>query len=244
MKKIFALMLVGSIALTGCDLFGSDEDGETEAGFSIAPVSATETEVMSGVVYNLSGPKQGAFDLVAGEGVSESEADATKDLLDVTVRNEDDSFSPVDFPKALTSGNGAGFIVDMDVTLETAGNVVADSVVAIMAPAIELAELTAKYADESTEPTEADAARMEELIPAALTVEERFLAATEELEVGDVIVVMLEREDSDNADLAVLEITAVEGDTDADDNSGKIMFDYKVIDVDESTLPALLQEEE
>jgi len=71
-----------------------------------------------GVVHNVLGPHEGAFDLLKGQAVAKTEADTSKDLLDLTKVGS--SSARGGFRGSLGSGNGARFIVNADVTYEAA----------------------------------------------------------------------------------------------------------------------------
>lgn len=104
MKKIFSLMMIAGLTLTGCDLFGSDDDDDAPA---VPELKASFGEVMTDTVFNISGEFQGAFDLLEGVKVSASVSPETKDLID-NGELEDGSFSE-EFSAEFISGNGAEF---------------------------------------------------------------------------------------------------------------------------------------
>jgi len=69
----------------------------------------------SGIVNNVMGPEQGAFDLVLGEGVSSSADAGTKDLLDITASVTEGN----GFKATLSSGNQSAFAVVTDLDFAT-----------------------------------------------------------------------------------------------------------------------------
>jgi hypothetical protein len=71
-------------------------------GGSVTPVGTATTEY-TGSVYDVNGPKQGAYDLISNAGVSAAAAAATKDLKDITAAG-------TVFDGSLSSGNGATFV--------------------------------------------------------------------------------------------------------------------------------------
>jgi hypothetical protein len=89
------------------------------------PESTPVGEAKSGVVNNVMGPDQGAFDLVKGEGVSSSGEAGVKDLLDITATA--DLGEGNGFKATLSSGNGSAFAVvtDLDFATMTLEDVVA-----------------------------------------------------------------------------------------------------------------------
>jgi hypothetical protein len=202
MKKIVTMLLVGSLALTGCDLFGSDDDGtaSTDSG-----VEASFGSVSQDTIFNISGEFQGAFDLVAGERKSASEGDGKKDLID-NGELEDGTFSD-DFSAQFTTGNMSAF-VELDL---------------------------ASGASESD---------ILEAVQAAAT-NDAVSFSTETLVAGDRIAVVSGQTSMDNSDDFYL-VTIVEVVSDADSqlgetpakNEGFIVFDYQLVDVDESTTSA------
>lgn len=180
MKKIFATMLVSGMMFTGCELLGGDDDAVPSSTLKASATSSTD-----GVVYNLTGPDQGAYDLLKGEGVSESSPNASKDLAD---------FAAEDFTTKLFSANGAYFIEGIEgLTYSTSAG--------------EVADFSVEFKDVASDKTAA-------------------------LEVGDIVIVLLNDDRGATAELALIEITAVTEDSDTDTNDGSIEFKYKLIDID------------
>lgn len=221
MKKIFALMLAGSIALTGCDLFGSDDEGSSA-------VAASETKAATGVVNNISGAEPGAFDLLKAETVSASEDADTKDVMDVTYMSGD---FYEDFQMKLTSGNDASFLEDLGVDYSADAGAHAQVLVDRM---MEIYNATSSLTEESTE---------EEWMAAYASIADKVPTdETSVLEEGDVVHVLLGEERGEYS-VAVLSITSVVADEEGK-NNGKIEFEYKVLEIDKSTLPAELTQED
>lgn len=71
--------------------------GGTDCSATTLTVKATDT------LFNITGPKKGAYDLVTSAGVSSTTAATTKDLLDVT------GAAPSDFEMVFGTGNGTKF---------------------------------------------------------------------------------------------------------------------------------------
>ena len=78
----------------------------TEISFTVKTGSTgiALTEKTNGIISNIFGPDQGAFNLVDGERVSASSASTTKDLLDLSLVGEG-------FKGELGSDNGSTFVV-------------------------------------------------------------------------------------------------------------------------------------
>lgn len=198
MKKIFSLMMVAGLTLTGCDLFGSDDDDAP----AVPELKGSFGEVMTDTVFNISGEFQGAFDLIEGVKVSASVSPETKDLID-NGELEGGDFSE-EFSAEFISGNGAEFAV-IDVAED--------------ATAKEIMELTATV--ETSE-------------------------STGVLSAGDVVAVTLgdDRLGEDVYDFYVLTIKEVVSDADSElgvtpaENEGYIVFEYKLLDVDEEAADA------
>jgi len=80
-------------------------DGEeftTTVSFTVEGPSGTALTENDGIISNVAGPDQGAFNLVDGERVSSSASATTKDLLDLSIAGEG-------FAGELGSGNGSKF---------------------------------------------------------------------------------------------------------------------------------------
>lgn len=180
MKIFFATMLVSGLMFTGCGLLGDDDDAEPSS-----TLKASATSSKDGVVYNVTGPDQGAYDLLKGEGVSLTSPNASKDLADGEAE---------DFTTKFFTANGAYFIEDIEgLTYSTSAG--------------EVADFSVEFEDVASDETAA-------------------------LEVGDVVIVLLNEDRGATAELALIEITAVTEDSDADTNDGSIEFKYKLIDID------------
>lgn len=97
-----------NLTIEGADISCTDALNQTETPLG---------EAKSGVVNNVMGPDQGAFDLVKGEGVSSSGEAGVKDLLDITATA--DLGSGNGFKATLSSGNESVFAVVTDVDFAT-----------------------------------------------------------------------------------------------------------------------------
>ena len=100
-------------------------DGSTiTKPFNFTVSGGVDCEISSGTelaaakqdtIYNVKGPKKGAYDLKTGTQIGASGDAAVKDLKDMSVAASDDDM----FSMELTSGNGAMFAVVTDLTFAT-----------------------------------------------------------------------------------------------------------------------------
>lgn len=100
-KKILSIgLLAMSVSMTGCLTDDDDDDPAVNKGTALS-VEKSDT------VWNLQGPKRGAYNLVAGESVASDGSETVKDVKDMSVV----ATAGVSFPMTLTSGNGTLFVI-------------------------------------------------------------------------------------------------------------------------------------
>lgn len=92
-------MMLSSLSLTGCLTDDKTEDPPADNSKAL-------TAEKKDTIWNLQGPNKGAYNLVTGAQVGQSEASANKDLVDMAVL----SGGSIAWPKTLTSLNGTTFV--------------------------------------------------------------------------------------------------------------------------------------
>ena len=95
-----AMVVMSSLSMTGC-LTDDKKDEPTPTDNS-----KSLTVEKKDTIWNLQGPNKGAYNLVAGAQVGQSEASANKDLVDMAVL----SGGSIAWPKTLTSLNSTTFV--------------------------------------------------------------------------------------------------------------------------------------
>lgn len=99
MKKFLGIgLLVLPLTFTGC-LTEEDDPEPTDNSKAL-------TTEKKDTVWNVKGPNKGAYNLVGGAQVAESEANANKDIVDMAVL----AGGTVTWPKTLNSLNGTMFV--------------------------------------------------------------------------------------------------------------------------------------
>ncbi|HAO99604.1 MAG TPA: hypothetical protein DCQ83_06125 [Fibrobacteres bacterium] len=99
-KLLIAGLAVATMALTGCLTDDKKDSTPTDPAVKIA------FESMNDTIWNLQGPKKGAFDLLGDSAVSASKSDSIKDAKDMSSVGT----SAIVFPKTWTSTNGTMFV--------------------------------------------------------------------------------------------------------------------------------------
>lgn len=97
---IGAMVLVTSLSFTGCLTKEEEKDPDP-----VDNSKALTTEKMD-TIWNVKGPNKGAYNLVSGVAVSEGDANANKDAVDMGVL----AGGVVTWPKTLNSLNGTMFV--------------------------------------------------------------------------------------------------------------------------------------